>query len=411
MNRVLGRHDGGQPLAEQTRAEMERSFNADFSDVRVHDDAGAHAKADEMGAEAFTHGDDIYLAESASSPGTVEGKRLLAHELAHVIQQRRAGGGQLGIINKPGDRFEVDADKATAHIGAGRPAEVSVTGAPPAVQRQPAEESLVDKALDYILGQGVSYTNDGWKIGGVPIEKLPKAAKTSATVMAKILKGDLAGAVEVVNPKDPEEEKRAWEKVRKIKEEIDSLRPAEERSREKEEARRAEEEMIAKTAREASKDLGLKPRNRKFELKVPELKLSSSLQMGTITHCLLDEFDHNKSQLKSQHRRKLDDLANQVMADPNAQIDIVGHADSTGNDEFNQKLSEDRANAVEDYLIKRGVNPNKIKSVTGKAAREPRGNERAEADRAANRRVDIFYISGVVKKKKGFGLPPLRLNQ
>lgn len=412
IDRLLGRQQGGQPLEPNMRKQMEQAFGADFGEVRIHDDPTASEKASELSAEAFTHGDDIYLADSASSPATVAGKRLLAHELAHVVQQRRAGGRQSSAVNKPGDRFEADADEATARAGAGRPVEVMATGAPPSVQRQPAEESLGQRTLDYILEKGFSYTDQGWKIAGISIEKIPPAAKTSAKIMAKILKGDLARAVEVVNPKDPEEEKKAWEKVRRIKEEIDSLRPVEERAREKEEARRAEEEMIPKAAREASKDLGLRPSDPKFDLKVPELKLSEGLRMGTITHWLLDEFDHGKSQLKSKHRRKLNDLADQVMADPDAGLDIIGHTDSTGTDEFNQKLSEHRANAVRDYLIKRGVNPSKIKSVTGKAAQEPWITEKAEADRAANRRVEIFYSPGVVeKKKRGFGLPPLRLNR
>lgn len=150
----------------------------------------------------------------------------------------------------------------------------------------------------------------------------------------------------------------------------------------------------------------------RFELKVPELKLSEGLRMGTITHWLLDDFDLEKSQLKSKHRRKLNDLADQVMADPDAELEIIGHTDSTGSADFNQKLSDERAKAVRDYLIKRGVNAGKIKSVTGRGAEEPFIAEKSEADRAQNRRVEIFYMPGVVeKKKRGFGLPPLRLDK
>ena len=232
------------------------------------------------------------------------------------------------------------------------------------------------------MEKGISYSNDGWKIGGVPIEKLPEAAKTSASVMAKILKGDLAGAVEVVSPKDPEEERKAWEKVRRIKAEIDALRPAEDVKREEEEKRRAEKEMMDKATGEMARKLKPKTRDPLFDLKIP--KLGSGLRMGPITHYLLDEFDHNKSELKSRHRRKLNELAAEAMADPDAQLDIVGHTDSTGTDEFNQKLSEDRAKAVRDYLLGRGVNPSKIKSVTGEAARKPSITETKEADRAAN---------------------------
>ena len=412
MGQLLSGQGAGKPLDAGTRSEMEQAFGADFGEVRIHDDPTAREKAGEISAEAFTHGNDIYIADGAWSPATVEGKGLLAHELAHVLQQRRAGGRRARAVNEPGDRFEAEADEAAARTGTGRPVQVMATGAPPAVQRQPAEERLGQKALDYILEKGISYTDQGWKIGGIPIEKIPPAAKTSANILARILKGDLAGAVEVVNPKDPEEGKKAWEKVRGIKEEIDSLRPVEEREREKEEARRREEELISKAARKASKDLGLKPRDPKFELKVSERKLGEGLRMGAISHWLLDDFDHEKSQLKSNHRRKLNDLADQVMSDPDAQLEIIGHTDSTGPDDFNQKLSNGRANAVRDYLLQRGVNPNKIKSVTGKGAQEPFVTEKTEADQAKNRRVEIFYTPGVVeKKKRGFGLPQLPLGQ
>jgi outer membrane protein OmpA-like peptidoglycan-associated protein len=406
INRLLSRRDGGQPLAPQTRAEMERSFNADFSEVRIHDDATARAGADEIGAEAFTHGDDIYLADGASSPRTVEGKSLLAHELAHVVQQRRASGRQSSLISEPGDRFEADADQAAASVGAARPVQVTATGAPPSVQRQPAEAGLGEKALDFILEQGIKYTDEGWKIGGVSIkdvEKIGAAAKTAASIFAKVLKGDIAGALEIVNPKNPEEEKKALEKLRRIKEEVDSLQDADVRAKEKEESRRREAEAVRKEGERFRPDP-------KSEFEAP--KLGEGLRGGIITHVLLDEFDLDKSQLKSKHHRKLNDLAAQVMADPAAEIEIIGHTDSSGPDNFNKKLSDARAKAVLDYLIKRGVAAGKIKLVTGKGATEPFVEEKTEADRAQNRRVEIFYKPSVVKEKfPGFGAKKLRLDK
>jgi outer membrane protein OmpA-like peptidoglycan-associated protein len=411
VSQLLSGMSTGKALDQPVQAKMERAFGTDLSDVRVHNDASARAAAGEIDAEAFTQGDDIYLADGVSTE-TTDGKRLLAHELAHVVQQRRARGQQSSEISKPGDSFENEADQLAAEADAGRPVQVKTGGTTPAVQRQPAEKSLGEKAIDFLLEKGISWTDEGWKIGGIPIEKVPPALKTAANIMAKVLKGDLTGAVEIINPKDPEEERKAWEKVRRLKEEIDNLRPVEEREKERHEEKHREAEQRRKLPAEASKRLGLKPRDPKFELKVPELKLSEDLLGGPITHYLLDDFDVEKSQLKSKHRRRLNELADQVMSDPDAELDIVGHTDSTGPDSLNNKLSDDRANAVRDYLLKQGVRADKIKSVTGRAATDPFVAEATDADRSRNRRVEVFYKPGTVEKRKPrFRTSPLRLNR
>ena len=86
---AVSRGSGGA-LPDETRSFMEPRLGADFSGVRVHTDAGAAEMAGELAAQAFTHGQDVYMAEGKYSPGTDTGKRLLAHELAHVVQQGAA---------------------------------------------------------------------------------------------------------------------------------------------------------------------------------------------------------------------------------------------------------------------------------------------------------------------------------
>lgn len=78
---------GGQSLPEATRAFMEPRFGYDFSHVRVHTDARAAESAQAVNALAYTIGHDIVFGPGEYAPATVEGKRLLAHELVHVIQQ------------------------------------------------------------------------------------------------------------------------------------------------------------------------------------------------------------------------------------------------------------------------------------------------------------------------------------
>jgi hypothetical protein len=77
----------GQALDANTRASMESRFGHDFSSVRVHTDAAAAASASGLNARAYTVGRDIVFAGGKYAP-TAQGGRLLAHELAHVVQQR-----------------------------------------------------------------------------------------------------------------------------------------------------------------------------------------------------------------------------------------------------------------------------------------------------------------------------------
>ena len=78
----------GQPLDAATRAFFEPRFGRDFSHVRVHTGPAAAASAAAIAARAYTVGEHIAFAEGAYAPGSESGRRLLAHELTHVAQQR-----------------------------------------------------------------------------------------------------------------------------------------------------------------------------------------------------------------------------------------------------------------------------------------------------------------------------------
>lgn len=78
---------GGVPLTPSSRTFFEQRFARDFSGVRVHQGADASRAARSLEARAFTAGNDVYFAEGQYSPNTDGGRRLLAHELAHVVQQ------------------------------------------------------------------------------------------------------------------------------------------------------------------------------------------------------------------------------------------------------------------------------------------------------------------------------------
>lgn len=77
----------GRPLEPALRQDMEQHFGHDFSRVRVHTDATAEQSAQEINAHAYTVGQDLVFASGQFAPGTHQGRRLLAHELTHVVQQ------------------------------------------------------------------------------------------------------------------------------------------------------------------------------------------------------------------------------------------------------------------------------------------------------------------------------------
>ncbi|WP_423737466.1 eCIS core domain-containing protein [Chitinophaga caseinilytica] len=78
---------GGQPLPQDVRSGMEQRFAQDFSHVRVHQGTNASSLAASINAQAFTHGSDIYFNQNKFDGRSSSGKRLLAHELTHVVQQ------------------------------------------------------------------------------------------------------------------------------------------------------------------------------------------------------------------------------------------------------------------------------------------------------------------------------------
>ena len=116
---------GGRPLDRGRKETLERGFGAPLDGVTVHDDHGAHRFVRERGAYAVTVGQDIYL----GSPAARTDNRLLAHEVAHTLQQRNAPIGGHGPDVERYQALERDADRA---------ADRALRGQSAAVGRSPA---------------------------------------------------------------------------------------------------------------------------------------------------------------------------------------------------------------------------------------------------------------------------------
>ncbi len=121
----------GQLLDSGTRGFMESRFGHDFSQVRVHTGGAAEQSSRALNARAYTVGNKIVFGASQFAPGTSEGRKLLAHELTHVVQQTGAGGKKI--------------DRSNASVG------LSPIGVQPMIQRDLAIEPPNPAAVGQVL--------------------------------------------------------------------------------------------------------------------------------------------------------------------------------------------------------------------------------------------------------------------
>jgi 5-methylcytosine-specific restriction endonuclease McrA len=178
---------GGEPIAPATRAPMEQAFGADLRGVRFHTNADAARAAHDLNAEAFTVGQDIYFGRGRYRPEASDGKKLLAHELMHTVQQgeaRPAVQRELRV-SQPSDPEEREAEAVANRIAAGQTsAAAAATGTGPRVARQeatpasgtpataatpaaPVDADAVSKAIDVIkdaLGGWITTRGDSARV-------------------------------------------------------------------------------------------------------------------------------------------------------------------------------------------------------------------------------------------------------
>jgi hypothetical protein len=141
---------GGRPLGERWRQQLEPLYGTSFADVRIHDDAMSHRASRDLDALAFTFGQHIHFGSGRFRPGARDGLHLLAHELAHTVQQRSAAASMATDavdIGAPDSMFERAADASADAVVAGRAAGVHAGSAgtivQPRLQRADAEGTRV----------------------------------------------------------------------------------------------------------------------------------------------------------------------------------------------------------------------------------------------------------------------------
>jgi hypothetical protein len=166
MSSVRASGQGG-PLPAGFREEAESSFGSDFSGVRVHNGPAAAEAARSVSARAFTVGADIYFGAGRYDPDGADGRRLLAHELTHVVQQN-AGAAEVSAsswLSQPGDATEQAADAAAERFARGEP----VGG----MAGRPAGSPVVARDPETGAATGPATAAKPGKAGAGPLSHIP----------------------------------------------------------------------------------------------------------------------------------------------------------------------------------------------------------------------------------------------
>lgn len=147
----------GRPLPDPVRQDMEAGFGRSFGHVRIHDTPRAAASAEGIGAHAYTVGNHIAFNRGQFRPDTDSGRFLLAHELAHTVQQSGAPAARPPRISQPGDRHEHQANRAADAATTGAPMPALTGGAAP-ISRYGARDAAGDlaEAATYFYGGPVA---------------------------------------------------------------------------------------------------------------------------------------------------------------------------------------------------------------------------------------------------------------
>jgi outer membrane protein OmpA-like peptidoglycan-associated protein len=416
VQRVL--NTAGQPLDVTTRDFMEPRLGHDLSHVRVHSGEDAALSALSVNALAYTVGHDIVFAKGLYEPHTQAGRQLLAHELAHVVQQTgqaSASGQQTTGQGEATERDSGSDDRQERAIPNGGKADLAPAMkrvAAPLIQRDPPDQ----------LFSGVIRMNENGRIeiiAGTP--SLPVLGSLGVGMRCE------NGRCQPVGGQDPLD---ASHRTYSVQEALDLLR-----GRAGSNApggrpgptggptggpttpgRPSVGLPIPENPPNAlclAWDLGghclrsvpLPPPTTPGGQPAPTLDTSSlsipprfpppalgpSLRLTLAQSTIIDHFANDVAAVPAAANEQLESLASTLRAFPEGDVYIEGHTDSSAGEEYNQRLSEQRAQSVRSALVQRGVAASRL-HIEGFGKRRLRfPNEGTDEERALNRRVEVRY--------------------
>jgi outer membrane protein OmpA-like peptidoglycan-associated protein len=401
----------GQPLDRATRAFFEPRFGHDFSRVRVHTDDKAADSARAVNALAYTVGHQLVFESGRFDPRSDTGRKLIAHELAHVIQQPTQLCSPSALMVTPGqDAFEHNADRLAQTVLYGRQAEPVVHGTGPAVQRQQAPPTPPgpptmqgpDWGLNCDLSKFPPKCSINTPAGDVPIEKehwrcvaLAQQGRCPPECEDELRPLGIA-CIRPQRPRTPPPPTGGPEcppgqipiEGRCIPfrrpESTPPLPPGGPTSQ------KCPPDQIP-TITGGCSPTSVPPTT------VPPRPTSGAptaphVRFGTIESETLDNFALNDPHVPEQYAAQLDHLAGLLNVYRDVEVHIEGHTDGSGTEAINVPLSQQRAEAVKAKLIARHVvNPARLKT-QGFSSHQPQvTSSTPSAQEPRNRRVEVWY--------------------
>lgn len=196
----LGGAESGAAIPADARTSLESSFGTPLDDVRVHVGARSGALADDIDANAFTVGRDIYFGNGRFDPGSPRGYHLLAHEVTHTLQQGGPAPAASGAtMTEPTDTCEVEADAVAGQVTAARfvagstpppdPVDRGGSGAPARSAAGPIMRDARDLIPDFIIEgvRDVVLAVPGYRLVTVIIGKDPITDKSVAATEQELV--------------------------------------------------------------------------------------------------------------------------------------------------------------------------------------------------------------------------------
>jgi hypothetical protein len=208
-NEPAGHRGTGRPLDFQTRSFMESKMGHSFGKVKIHTDSYASKSAKNLNAHAYTKGNDVFFATDKYKPGTTEGKKLLAHELTHVAQNKNSSQNSLSRyqnynVSSPDDASERYADKVATSVSRGGSVLVKVPSAQSSVKTIHRKSKEDEKDPGLILEQVDKYAAKfpGFTLVTVLLGRNPitdRTVKRNATTLLQGVLGLIPGGKALFN--------------------------------------------------------------------------------------------------------------------------------------------------------------------------------------------------------------------
>jgi outer membrane protein OmpA-like peptidoglycan-associated protein len=443
-SRIQNAAGKGRPLPGKTRAEMESAFGVGFGGVNVHTDAGAVQMNKELGAQAFTHGRDVYFNSGKYRPESSEGKRLLAHELTHVVQQG-GGGLQLGQNAVQKKKTEkTTSSNAMKRLGWAQNAikhtkEVFEYGA--GNQKDALESTMFNSYFRVKVVRDEKYWNLTSKVK--PVAYSNWEAYTAAKV--EIAKGGNCGehaqvafdylrlnAIgETINMADKKGLDHAFVILGNVPSENDNQLAVADPWPTAPTAT-LWEDHFAYTADRSKLNLqnttvadgknlkafilsgltitdeGKKMLEKTKSAEETEKQIASGLggwiwshesaaesgkEFNYISSLEKVSFRTGTASLMSSSQKTIEKIANYLIQYPDLKLKIEGHTDSLGGKAYNRRLSEKRAKSCYLALIQLGIDAQRL-SYMGHGKDKPIASNKTIEGRWQNRRVDFILITG-----------------